>query len=105
MGEAYSEDLRQRILRAVDKGLAVRQVSGLYEVSTSFIYKALIRRRTTGEAGARGGRNPIRIIHLSKTLYEFLHIQISQEHRICELEWRAVRLSHFLLALLVPQFC
>jgi transposase len=53
MGEAYSEDLRQRILRAVDKGLAVRQVSGLYEVSTSFIYKALIRRRTTGETGAR----------------------------------------------------
>jgi len=41
MGEAYSEDLRQRILRAVGKGLPVRQVSGLYEVSTSFIYKAL----------------------------------------------------------------
>jgi transposase len=58
MGEAYSEDLRQRILRAVDKGLAVRQVAGLFEVSTSFIYKALIRRRTTGETGARarGGR-------------------------------------------------
>ena len=56
MGEAYSEDLRQRILRAVDRGLPVRQVAGLYEVSTSFIYKALIRRRTTGETGARGGR-------------------------------------------------
>ena len=41
MGEAYSEDLRQRILKAVDKGLPVREVSRLYEVGTSFIYKAL----------------------------------------------------------------
>jgi hypothetical protein len=102
MGEAYAEDLCQRILRAVDKGLAIQRV---VRGEPIIYYKALIRRRTTGEAGARGGRNPIRIIHLSKTLYEFLHIQISQEHRICELEWRAVRLSHFLLALLVPQFC
>ena len=29
MGKAYSEDLRQRILKAVDRGLAVREVSGL----------------------------------------------------------------------------
>jgi len=56
MGEAYSEDLRQRILKAVDKGLAVRQVAGLFEVSTSFIYKAFIWRCTTGETGARGGQ-------------------------------------------------
>jgi len=56
MGEAYSEDLRQRILKAVDKGLAVRQVARLFEVSTSFIYKAFIWRCTTGETGARGGQ-------------------------------------------------
>jgi transposase len=58
MGEAYSDDLRQRILRAVDRDLLVRQVCTLFEVSTSFIYKALIRQRTTGETGARarGGR-------------------------------------------------
>ena len=51
MGKAYSDDLRQRILRVVDRCLPVRQVPTLFEVSASFIYKALIRRCTTGETG------------------------------------------------------
>ena len=72
MGKAYSEDLRQRILKAVDRGLAVREVSGLYEVSTSFIYKALIRRRTTGEtsARARGGRVAKKLVGHHEALLE-----------------------------------
>jgi transposase len=77
MGEAYSEDLRQRILRAVDRGLPVRQVAGLYEVSTSFIYKALIRRRTTGETGARarGGRVAKKLVGHHEALLERVRLE------------------------------
>jgi len=75
VGEAYSEDLRQRILRAVDRGLPVRQVAGLYEVSTSFIYKALIRRRTTGETGARGGRVAKKLVGHYEALLERVRLE------------------------------
>jgi len=70
MGEAYSDDLRQRILRGADRGLPVRQVSALFGVSTSFIYKALIRRRTTGETGARGGRVAKKLVGYHEALLE-----------------------------------
>jgi len=77
VGEAYSEDLRQRILRAVDRGLPVRQVAGLYEVSTSFIYKALIRRRPTGETGARTreGRVAKKLVGYHEALLERVRLQ------------------------------
>ena len=86
MGEAYSEDLRQRILRAVDKGLPVRQVAGLFEVSTSFIYKALIRRRTTGETGARGGRVAKKRVNHHEALLE--RVRLDPDITLSELqEW------------------
>jgi transposase len=49
----YSNDLRLRVLAAVDGGVPVRQVAALLRVSVSYIYKALIRRRRTGETAAR----------------------------------------------------
>jgi transposase len=51
-GQSYSEDLRGRVLAAVDSGLAVRSAAAIFRVSVSYIYKALIRRRRTGEASA-----------------------------------------------------
>ncbi len=59
-GQSYSEDLRARVLAAVDGGLAARSVARLFRVSVSYIYKALIRRRRTGEtsASARRGHRP-----------------------------------------------
>jgi transposase len=59
-GQAYSEDLRARVLAAVDTGLAVRAGARLFRVSVSYIYKALIRRRRTGEptASSRRGHRP-----------------------------------------------
>ena len=48
-GQSYSEDLRARVLSAVDGGLAARVVAELFRVSVSYIYKALIRRRRTGQ--------------------------------------------------------
>jgi transposase len=47
-GQAYSEDLRARVLAAVDRGGRVYEIAPLFEVSVSYIYKALARRRDTG---------------------------------------------------------
>jgi transposase len=57
-GQAYSQDLRDRVLAAVDGGLRVRAVAPLFLVSVFYIYKALERRTATGESkpSARGGR-------------------------------------------------
>ena len=59
-GQSYSEDLRARVLSAVDDGTAVRAAASVFRVSVSYIYKALIRRRRTGEvsASARRGHRP-----------------------------------------------
>ena len=59
-GQSYSEDLRARVLAAVDGGMAARAAAKLFCVSVSYIYKALIRRRRTGETSAstRRGHRP-----------------------------------------------
>lgn len=56
-GQAYSQDLRERVLAAVDGGLRVREAAPLFRVSVSYIYKALERRASTGATApaARGG--------------------------------------------------
>jgi transposase len=55
-GQSYSQDLRDRVLGAVDGGMAVRQAATTYQVSIAYIYKALIRRRLTGDAGINPNR-------------------------------------------------
>jgi transposase len=59
-GQSYSQDLRARVLAAVDGGMAARAAAPLFRVSVSYIYKALIRRRRTGEVNAnpRRGHRP-----------------------------------------------
>ena len=59
-GQSYSEDLRARVLTAVDGGMAARAAARMFRVSVSYIYKALIRRRRTGEttASSRRGHRP-----------------------------------------------
>ena len=61
MGRAYSQDLRERVIAAVDTGTGAYVAAALFRVSVSYIYKALIRRRRTGEVAARpfgGGPKP-----------------------------------------------
>lgn len=61
MGKPYSQDLRERVIAAVDGGARVYGAAPLFQVSVSYIYKALIRRRLTGETTARasgGGPKP-----------------------------------------------
>src|SRR5439155_2014 len=45
-GQSYSEGLRARVLVAVDGGMAARAAASVFRVSVSYIYKALIRRRS-----------------------------------------------------------
>jgi transposase len=60
-GQSYSADLRGRVLAAVDGGGAAKDVAALFRVSVSYIYKALARRRGTGETEARPQRNRQRL--------------------------------------------
>lgn len=59
-GQSYAEDLRGRVLAAIDGGMAARLAALVFRVSVSYIYKALIRRRRTGEVSAsmRRGHRP-----------------------------------------------
>ncbi len=58
--QAYSLDLRQRVVAAYENGVeTILEVAERFEVSDSFIKKLLRRKRTTGEIapiGHRGGQ-------------------------------------------------
>jgi transposase len=56
-GQSYSTDLRSRVLVAIDGGSPARATAQLFQVSVSYIYKALGRRSSTGETEARPQRN------------------------------------------------
>ena len=56
-GQSYSTDLRSRVLTAIDGGNPARVVGRQFQVSVSYIYKALDRRAATGETEARPQRN------------------------------------------------
>jgi transposase len=56
MGRPYSQDLRERVIAAVDLGGRIYEVAPVFQVSVSYIYKALGRRRASGETTARKGR-------------------------------------------------
>src|SRR5260370_21065310 len=45
-----------RVLAAVDGGMAARSAASVFRVSVSYIYKAVIRRRRTGEVSASSPR-------------------------------------------------
>ncbi|MDB5392834.1 MAG: winged helix-turn helix family protein [Rhodospirillales bacterium] len=68
-GRSYSADLRVRVLAAVDSGVAVRAVAPLFQVSISYIYKALIRRRRTGVTVASSvrGHRPRKLTPLQES--------------------------------------
>jgi transposase len=60
--DAYSEDLRQRVVQACDEGILTRQeIADQFHVSTAWIRRLLQRRRETGSISALpGGRGPQR---------------------------------------------
>lgn len=54
MPKAYSDDLRVRIVRAVDAGASRRSTAAKFEVSVSFVIRLVQQWRTTGSARVRG---------------------------------------------------
>ena len=52
-GQAYAQHLRDRVLAAVDRGMGAYEAAPLFQVSVSWIYKALARRRASGESTVR----------------------------------------------------
>jgi transposase len=56
-GQPYSQDLRDRVLAAVDEGMSVRAAAVRFGVSPAYVAKATARRRRTGERNARPQRS------------------------------------------------
>jgi len=53
MASPYSEDLRTRVVRAVEGGASRRATAGKFEVSVSFVIKLIQRWRQTGNVAAK----------------------------------------------------
>ncbi len=58
-GQAYAQHLRDRVLAAIDHGMGAYEAAPLFQVSVSWIYKALARRRDTGKSTARPQLNHV----------------------------------------------
>jgi transposase len=54
MPKAYSDDLRVRVVRAVDAGASRRSVAAKFEVSVSFVIRLVAQWRASGSAKVRG---------------------------------------------------
>ena len=63
MGAAYSQDLRDRVIAARDRGLRTKPVADLFDVSASWVRRVMQRRREHGETEPRprGGVTVVKI--------------------------------------------
>jgi transposase len=63
MAAPYSQDLRDRVLAASDRGVPTRQVAKTFEVSPAWVRRLKQRRRETGETTPRpmGGATVVKI--------------------------------------------
>lgn len=98
-GQGYSQDLRDRILAAVDGGHGAYWVAELFSVSVSYIYKALDRRRVTGESGPNPNRgHRPRKLSAEQASALAVHIAVHPDRTLAQLQdWleaeHGVRLS------------
>ena len=58
MASAYSQDLRDRVLAAYQRGMTSRQIAELFEVSASWARRVEQRRRDFGETAPRKVGSP-----------------------------------------------
>jgi transposase len=63
MGAPYSQDLRDRVLAACDRGMKTSQVAQAFAVCSSWVRRVKQRRRETGETTSRpmGGATVVKI--------------------------------------------
>lgn len=89
-GQAYSQDLRDKVMAAFDTGEPARDVAERFAVSISFIYKTDLRRRRTGETapGAQRCQLPLRLMPLRDVI--LAHVARHPDTTIAELrDWLA----------------
>ena len=58
MATPYSQDLRERVLRAYDRGMKTKQIAETFHVSPSWARRVKQRRRETGETTHRRMGSP-----------------------------------------------
>jgi len=63
MGAAYSQDLRDRVMAARDRGMKTKPVADLFSVSRSWVRRVMQRRRESGRTAPRpmGGATVVKI--------------------------------------------
>lgn len=65
--KAYSNDLRERILKDCDAGMTTRVAATKYDVSESWVRRLKQRRRETGETTPRRSGSPVQPCWLKHT--------------------------------------
>lgn len=73
MASPYSQDLRDRVLRAYDRGMKTRQIALTFHVSSSWARRVKQRRRETGELTPRRMGSPGVIIVDRAQLQSLVH--------------------------------
>ncbi len=72
--EAYSQDLRDRVLRAVERGERPTAIATRFEVSRVWVYQVRNRLTQTGQRSSRpiGGHRQSRVAGMESTLRAWL---------------------------------
>jgi transposase len=74
MGAAYSQDLRDRVLAAYDRGMKTQQIAEVFSISKAWARRVKQRRREHGETSPRkmGGPGVIKVdrVHLAELVAE-----------------------------------
>jgi transposase len=75
--QSYSQDLRERVLRALDRGERPTQIARRFEVSRVWVYQVRDRLRETGERGSYpiGGHRRSRLAGLEAVLRTWIEAQ------------------------------
>lgn len=74
---AYSQDLRDRVLGALERGERPSAIAKRFEVSRVWVYQVKARLLAAGERGSRpvGGYRVSRVAHLEATLRAWIKTQ------------------------------
>jgi len=65
MALAYSQDLRDRVLAACDRGVRTQEIAEVFCVSTAWVRRLKQRRRETGETSPRRSGGP-RVVKIDR---------------------------------------
>lgn len=74
---AYSQDLRERVLRALERGERPSDIARRFEVSRYWVHQVRNRFQLEGERSSRqiGGHRRSRIAHLEETIRNWIEVQ------------------------------